>query len=119
MTEYVYIVTKPQCIWIPPKYGKVKISVDQFLSRSNANNIVNFCVDACERVTYCNGNMVPALFSFLCGKKQNLFKYFTTPEYVYINVASPVSFYFTDENNHIITENTPIIRCKIAYDNSM
>ena len=115
MIEYVYIVTNPQFIWHPPMYGKVKISVDQFLSRSNTNTIVHFCVDTCKRVTYCNETIVPALCTFLCGKKQNLFKYFSSPEDVYITVVSPITFYFTDENNHVISENTPIIRCKITY----
>lgn len=101
--------------WVPPIYGEIQISVDQFLSRSSENMIVNFCVDKCERITYCNGNHVPALFTFLCGKKINMFKYFNNVEKVSISADRPLLFYFTDENNRMITENTPIIRCKLSY----
>ena len=108
-------MNKSHSYWTPPIYGDVQITVDQFLSRSSENIIINFCVDKCERITYCNGNNVPALFTFLCGKKINLYKYFNNQESVTVSADTPLIFYFTDENNHKITENTPIIRCKLTY----
>ena len=116
MKEYVLIINKPEVRWHPPLHGNVTISVDQFLSRSNTHSIVHFCVDNCSRQTHCNDNISPAIFSFLCGKKVNLFKYFSKPENVPLTVNSPITFYFSDENNDKIRENTPIIRCKIIYE---
>lgn len=115
MYECVIIINNPHFTWVPPLYGEIKICIDQFLSRSNTNSIVHVCVDNCERLTYCNENIIPALFTFLCGKKVNLYKHFNLPETNIIKVTSPVTFYFTDENNHVIRDNTPIIRCKISY----
>ena len=109
-------MTKASDTWWPPKHGKIHISVDQFLSRSSNNAIIHFCVHECQRITYCNNSHVPAIFSFLCGKKNNMFKYFSTPESVTINANNALHFYFTDENNREIMVDTPIVRFKIIYE---
>ena len=115
MNECVIIINNPYFTWVPPLNGDIKICVDQFLSRSNTDSIVHVCMDKCKRPTYCNDYIIPALFTFLCGKKVNLYKHFNSPESNIVHVNSPVKFYFTDENNRVLKENTPIIRCKISY----
>ena len=108
-------MTEDQGVWTAPKNGKINVYVDQFLSRSTDNTIVHCCIDECKRITQCNNHLVPAIFTFLCGKKANIFKYFSTPESVTIDVDNCLHFYFTDENNRRISENTPIVRYKMIY----
>ena len=114
MKEILFIINTPCFTWIPPNAGYVEVSVEQVLIRDHIHYITHFCVDVCERLTFCNGNAIPSLFTFLSDKNNHVMNY-TPAECVHMHVDKPMLFYFVDENNEKIKENCPILKVKVTY----
>ena len=114
MKEFVFIVNTSTFSWTPPVAGLVEICVDQIMVKNNNKIIIHFCLDVFKRLTYCNDNVLPALFSFLCDKNDHVLSY-SSPECNHVYIDKPIVFYFVDENNDKIDNNCPILRLKITY----
>lgn len=108
MAELILIIDQPEVVWMPPKFGEVSITVEQYTS---VDSLVHLCCRNTNLFTTQGYQRIPAVYTFL----KNGIHLVDSPK-VTVEVKGPVEFYFLDSNLNRMTKTTPSVRLVIRFE---